>query len=97
MNTKLYVGNLPFETTESDLQALNLKMQMYHDLMSEAARNDPEVAGAGATASAAPTISYSIVRETDGKTEELPAAENTSVLPGDVVKVNITLPTVKSN
>jgi RNA-binding proteins (RRM domain) len=22
MNTKLYVGNLPYETTESDLQAL---------------------------------------------------------------------------
>lgn len=85
------------QQTESDLQALNLKMQMYHDLMSEAARNDPEIAGAGTTASAAPTVSYSIVRETDGKTQEVPAAEDTTVLPGDVVKVDITLPTVKSN
>jgi exopolysaccharide production protein ExoF len=76
---------------------LNLKMQMYHDLMSEAARNDPEIAGAGTTASAAPAVSYSIVRETDGKTQEVPAAEDTTVLPGDVVKVDITLPTVKSN
>jgi exopolysaccharide production protein ExoF len=85
------------QQTESDLQALNLKMQMYHDLMSEAARNDPEIAGAGTTASAAPAVSYSIVRETDGKTQEVPAAEDTTVLPGDVVKVDITLPTVKSN
>jgi len=33
------------------------------------------------------SVTYFIVREKDGKTNELPADENTKVLPGDVVKV----------
>jgi exopolysaccharide production protein ExoF len=73
-------------------------MQMYRDLMTEAARNDPTLAASAAQPAAAPTIIYSIVRETDGKTEELHADENTPVLPGDVVKAEMTLPaTVNSN
>jgi hypothetical protein len=34
-------------------------------------------------------LSYSIMREADGKVSELPAQEITEVLPGDVVKVGI--------
>ncbi|MGN6468328.1 MAG: polysaccharide biosynthesis/export family protein [Rhizobiaceae bacterium] len=86
------------QQTEADLQAVELKMQMYRDLMTEAARNDPTLAASAAQPAAAPTIIYSIVRETDGKTEELHADENTPVLPGDVVKAEMTLPaTVNSN
>jgi exopolysaccharide production protein ExoF len=84
------------QQTEADLQAVELKMQMYRDLMAEAAQNDPEVAGA-LQAAAAPTVSYSIMRETDGKTSEIQAEESTPVLPGDVVKVDLTLPTVNLN
>jgi exopolysaccharide production protein ExoF len=84
------------QQTETDLQAVELKMQMYRDLMAEAAQNDPEVAGS-IRALAAPTVSYSIMRETDGKPDEIKAEENTPVLPGDVVKVDLQLPTVNSN
>jgi exopolysaccharide production protein ExoF len=69
-------------------------MGMYHDLMAEAAQNDPL---AGRDPSEALQISYSIVREADGKTTEMPAEENTAVLPGDVVKVRVSLPTSKLN
>lgn len=85
------------QQTETDLQSVELKMQMYQELMHEAAQNDPELAGATAATPTTPTVSYSIVRETDGKTEEMRAEENTPVLPGDVVKVDLTLPTVQSN
>jgi exopolysaccharide production protein ExoF len=82
------------QQVESDLTAVNLKMGMYHDLMAEAAQNDPL---AGRDPSEALQISYSIVREADGKTTEIPAEENTAVLPGDVVKVRVSLPTSKLN
>ena len=82
------------QQVESDLTAVNLKMGMYHDLMAEAAQNDPL---AGRDPSEALQISYSIVREADGKTTEMPAEENTAVLPGDVVKVRVSLPTSKLN
>ena len=84
------------QQTESDLEAANLKKGMYKDLMAEAAQNDPASARQSA-GDAAPAISYSIVRETDGKTAEIQADENTTVLPGDVVKVHNTLPTATSN
>ena len=45
----------------------------------------------------APTISYAIVRTTDGKAAETPADENTPVLPGDVVKVGIVAVPATSN
>ncbi|MGH6808113.1 MAG: sugar ABC transporter substrate-binding protein, partial [Ensifer adhaerens] len=36
-------------------------------------------------------VSYSIVREKDGKTQQIAADENTAVLPGDVIKVEANL------
>ncbi|MNT58831.1 hypothetical protein D3C72_1962950 [compost metagenome] len=36
-------------------------------------------------------ISYSIVREKDGKAQQIPADENTPVQPGDVIKVEASL------
>jgi exopolysaccharide production protein ExoF len=69
---------------------------MYHDLMREAAQNDPTVARDPSNENAV-QVSYSIVRETDGKSSEIQADENTAVLPGDVVKVRIALPSPTSN
>ena len=84
------------QQVESDLEAANLKMGMNKDLMAEAAQNDPGLARSSAEGSPI-SVNYSIVRETDGKTAELPADENTAVLPGDIVKVRLTLPTANSN
>ncbi len=75
------------QQSESAIEQLNLKISMYRDLMAEALARDPMAAGAGADAS--PVISFSIVREAKGKTTEMPAEENTPVLPGDVIKVGI--------
>jgi exopolysaccharide production protein ExoF len=84
------------QQAEADLEAANLKMGMYKDLMAEAAQNDPGLARYSAKESPL-SVSYSIVRETDGKTNEIQADENTAVLPGDIVKVRLMLPTANSN
>jgi exopolysaccharide production protein ExoF len=84
------------QQVESDLTAVTLKMDMYRDLMAEAAQNDP-LAGRDPSDQNALRISYSIVREADGKTTEMPAEENTEVLPGDVIKVRVSLPTSTLN
>ena len=84
------------QQVESDLEAANLKIGMYKDLMAEAAQNDPALASQAA-ADSEPAVNYSIVREHDGKTAEIQADENTAVLPGDVIKVHIVLPAATSD
>nr|WP_245444890.1 polysaccharide biosynthesis/export family protein [Mesorhizobium soli] len=79
------------QQAEGDIEALNLKIAMYRDLMGEALSHGPAVA----KSDQAPTIAYSIVREKDGKTIETPADENTPVLPGDVIKIGVALPAVR--
>jgi polysaccharide biosynthesis/export protein ExoF len=79
------------QQAEGDIEALNLKIAMYRDLMGEALSHGP----AAAKTDQAPMIAYSIVREKDGKTSETPADENTPVLPGDVIKVGVALPAVR--
>ena len=76
------------QQTEADLQTMNLKLGMYSGLMAEALERAPDaVRNAG---SERPQMDYSIVRMAeDGKTGEAPADENTPVLPGDVVKVEV--------
>jgi exopolysaccharide production protein ExoF len=84
------------QQVESDLETANLKMGMNKDLMAEAAQNDPGLARYSAEGSPL-SVSYSIVREADGKTTEIQADENTTVLPGDIVKVRLMLPAANSN
>jgi exopolysaccharide production protein ExoF len=84
------------QQAEADLEAANLKMGMYKDLMAEAAQNDPGLAQYSTEGSAI-AVNYSIVREDDGKTAEIQADENTAVLPGDIVKIRLTLPAATSN
>jgi len=76
------------QQAEADIDGLNLKIAMYKDLMGEAASIDPQAAVSSGGENAPPT-NLSIIRETDGKTSEMPADENTPVLPGDVIKVGL--------
>lgn len=73
------------QDTESELDTLNLKIATSDALMSEAlaqsndaARFDPQNAA---------SISYSIVREVDGQSKELPVTENSTLQPGDLIRV----------
>jgi len=75
------------QETESDIDAVNLKIGMYKDLMGEALSRDP--GAARGSSSEAPPVSFAIVREKDGKPVEVSADENTPVQPGDVIKVGI--------
>jgi exopolysaccharide production protein ExoF len=86
------------QQTEADLDAQNLKMGMYSGLMTEALERAPDAAR-NASGDSVPQMSVLIVRmSADGKSGEIEADENTSVLPGDVVKVEIKLPAgVNSN
>lgn len=84
------------QQTEADLDAMNLKMGMYSGLMTEALGRAPEAA-ANATSGSEPTVHFVIVRTTDGKTAEMEAKEDTAVLPGDVVKVEVAVPRAPSN
>ncbi|WP_246245642.1 polysaccharide biosynthesis/export family protein [Mesorhizobium zhangyense] len=76
------------QSTEADIEGLSLKIGMYKDLIAEALSHDP-AAGRSSSAGEAPPVSYSIVRDNDGKASEIPVDENTPVQPGDVIKVGI--------
>ncbi|MCV3242654.1 polysaccharide biosynthesis/export family protein [Mesorhizobium sp. ZC-5] len=77
------------QQVEADIAGLTLKIEMYRNLMSEALSKAPEAAARSAAAKGPPQATFSIVREQEGKTAEIPAEENTPVLPGDVVKVTV--------
>ena len=74
------------QATQAKLDESNLKLQMNKNLMTEALVNAPAAAGNG---SEPVVMQYSIVRNSNGKTEETTAEEGTILLPGDVVKVKI--------
>ncbi|MBC7152134.1 MAG: polysaccharide biosynthesis/export family protein [Rhizobium sp.] len=73
------------QNTERELDTIALKLGTSRDLMAEAMMQSAEAATVAKQAVA--SVSYSIVREKDGKASEIPADENTRILPGDVVKV----------
>lgn len=75
------------QNTETELDKIALKLGTSRDLMAEALMQSTEAAALKADASAA-TITYTIVRDKDGKISEMPADENTKIVPGDVIKVN---------
>ncbi|MGN6303818.1 MAG: polysaccharide biosynthesis/export family protein [Mesorhizobium sp.] len=85
------------QQTEADLDTMNLKMGMYSGLMVEALERAPDAAR-NAGGRNPPQMSFSIVRNAgDGKAGVIAADENTPVLPGDVVKVEIAQPAANSN
>ncbi|MCG5478984.1 polysaccharide biosynthesis/export family protein [Sinorhizobium alkalisoli] len=73
------------QNTEAELDALTLKLGTSRDLMTEALTQSAEAEHLSAQAA---NITYTIIREKDGKPTEIAANETTQVLPGDVVKVN---------
>lgn len=73
------------QNTERELDTIALKLGTSRDLMAEAMMQSAEAATVAKQAVA--SVSYAIVREKDGKASEIPADENTRILPGDVVKV----------
>lgn len=73
------------QNTERELDTIALKLATSRDLMAEAMMQSTADAVLAKQTSA--SVSYSIVREAGGKTSEIPADENTKILPGDVVKV----------
>lgn len=74
------------QNTERELETNTLKLGTSRDLMTEALmQSAAEATSAKETA----TVTYTIVREIDGKAREMTAGENTPVLPGDVVKVSV--------
>lgn len=77
------------QQVQADLESVALKMSMYRDLMTEALTNAPDAAQIGADADETPSMQYSIVRTENGKVSEIPAEENTPVLPGDLIKVSV--------
>lgn len=74
------------QNTEAELDTLDLKLTTSRDLMTEALLQSADAAQTP-QAGAAASITYSIVRQKDGKSTKIPADEATPVLPGDVVKV----------
>ncbi|MBP1884630.1 polysaccharide biosynthesis/export family protein [Sinorhizobium mexicanum] len=78
------------QNTESELDTLSLKVGTNRDLMAEALLQSAEAARLEDQKSEA-NITYSIIREKDGKPAEIAANENTEVLPGDVIKVSAAL------
>lgn len=75
------------QETEAQIEALTLQIDMYKKLMAEALSNAPALALQGEDDMN--RVVLKIVRTTDDKTEEMAADQNTTVLPGDVVKVHI--------
>lgn len=84
------------QQTEADLDALVMKMGMYSGLMTEALGRAPEAA-ANATEGSESAVRFAIVRTIDGKSTAIAAKEDTEVLPGDVVKIEVAAPRPPSN
>ncbi len=85
------------QQTEADLEEMGFKVGMYSGLMTEAMTRAPDAART-ANNGAKPVIHYAIVRTgEDGKANEVAADENTPILPGDVVKIEIAGPGMTSN
>ncbi|MBB3978323.1 exopolysaccharide production protein ExoF [Rhizobium azooxidifex] len=74
------------QNTESELEAVTLKLETSRKLMSEALLQSADAGAMKRDASGA-DVTYVILREKDGRPTEIPATETTQILPGDVIKV----------
>lgn len=78
------------QDTEAELDQIALKLSTSRGLMAESLLQSSESASAK-NADGEANVTYSIVREKDGKPTEIAVDENTSVTPGDVIKVTVKL------
>jgi exopolysaccharide production protein ExoF len=74
------------QQAEADLNETMLKLNMNQGLMAEAMSGNP---ASQQLANQQPAVSFALVRVVEGKTSEIAAAEDTPVLPGDVIKVKL--------
>ncbi|MCV9998793.1 polysaccharide export protein [Pararhizobium sp. YC-54] len=80
------------QNTEAELDTLSLKLITSRGLMTEALVQSADAAQTPRPGESV-DISYSIIRQKDGKSTKIAADEGTPVQPGDVVKVEPTLNT----
>jgi polysaccharide biosynthesis/export protein ExoF len=76
------------QKTEASLDENRLRISMYKDLMTEVAVSSSTLLDIGNTF--VPSVQYTVVRLQNGEPSEIPANENTSLIPGDVIRVVIT-------
>jgi exopolysaccharide production protein ExoF len=74
------------QSTDAQLDQLNLKLETSNSLMSEALTQSTDAARFDSSTGAA-SIAYSIIRDVDGKPKEIPVQESTALQPGDLIKI----------
>jgi exopolysaccharide production protein ExoF len=74
------------QDTDTQLESLQLKLGTSQSLMQEALAQSTDAANLGADGQGV-QVSYTIVREENGQPKDIAAQENTTVLPGDLIKV----------
>ncbi|MFJ6321798.1 MULTISPECIES: polysaccharide biosynthesis/export family protein [unclassified Rhizobium] len=75
------------QDTDKQLETLQLKLSTSQSLMQEAVAQSADVSNLDANGQGV-NIVYTIIRGDNGQTKEIPAQENTQVLPGDLIKVS---------
>ncbi|AVA25221.1 exopolysaccharide biosynthesis/export protein ExoF (plasmid) [Rhizobium sp. NXC24] len=75
------------QDTDTQLETLQLKLSTSQALMQEAVAQSADASNLDANGQNV-NIVYTIVRDDNGQAKEIPAEENTQVLPGDLIKVS---------
>ncbi|MDK4740196.1 polysaccharide biosynthesis/export family protein (plasmid) [Rhizobium sp. CB3060] len=75
------------QDTDTQLETLQLKLSTSQALMQEAVAQSADASNLDANGHSV-NIVYAIVRDDNGQPKEIPADENTQVLPGDLIKVS---------
>lgn len=75
------------QDTDTQLETLQLKLSTSQSLMQEAVAQSADASNLDANGQGV-NIVYTIIRDDKGQTKEIPAQENTQVLPGDLIKVS---------
>lgn len=75
------------QDTATQLETLQLKLSTSQALMQEAVAQSADANNIDAGGKDV-NIVYTIVRDENGQAKEIPAQENTLVLPGDLIKVS---------
>lgn len=75
------------QDTDTQLETLQLKLSTSQALMQEAVAQSADASNIDAGGQGV-NIVYTIIRDENGQAKEIPAQENTLVLPGDLIKVS---------
>jgi exopolysaccharide production protein ExoF len=75
------------QDTDTQLETLQLKLSTSQALMQEAVAQSADASNIDASGQGV-NIVYTIVRDDNGQSKNIPAEENTQVLPGDLIKVS---------